>query len=221
MTYSFDWSVVLNASLWWHAFLTTLTYAVATFIAGSIVGIVCGLALLSRSKVVYAVINFYVQLFRCTPLVVQIVWLFYALPMLTGVRLPEWVAAGGGLTLYCGAFCTEIFRAGIMSIDRGQWNAARAVGLSYPAMMRYIILPQAIRRMVPPFVSQAILNLKNTSLLYVVAVPDLMYRAQEVTSSTYRPLEAFTFVAAIYFFMLWPLTIATKRLERREFPVEH
>ncbi len=137
----------------------------------------------------------YVQLFRCTPLMVQIVWFYYALPMLAGFSIPAWIAGGLGLTLYMGAFCAEIFRAGVISIDKGQWNAARALGMSQARMMRYIILPQAARRMMPPFVNQSILQLKNTSLLYVVAVPDLMYKSYELASSTFRPLETYTVVA--------------------------
>ena len=114
-----------------------------------------------------------------------------------------------------GAFCAEIFRAGVISIDKGQWNAARALGMSYRRMMSHIILPQAARRMVPPFVNQSVLQLKNTSLLYVVAVPDLMYKSYEIASSSYRPLETYTVVAVIYFVILYPLTKLAKQLEVR------
>ena len=93
-----------------------------------------------------------------------------------------------------GAFSTEIFRGGIISIDKGQWQAARALGMTNGEMMRHIILPQAIKRMVPPFVNQSIIQLKNTSLLYVVAVPDLMYTGSIVVSDTFRPLEVYTSV---------------------------
>jgi polar amino acid transport system permease protein len=117
--------------------------------------------------------------------------------------------------LYMGAFATEIVRGGIISIDRGQWQAARALGMTYPELMRHVILPQAVRRMVPPFVNQSILQLKNTSLLYVVAVPDLMYTGSIVVADTFRPLEVYTSVAAMYFVLLYPLTQLAKQLEER------
>ena len=130
-------------------------------------------------------------------------------------ELPAWLAAGLGLTLYMGAFATEIFRAGIISIDKGQWQASRALGMTNAEMMRHIILPQAIKRMVPPFVNQSIIQLKNTSLLYVVAVPDLMYTGAIVVSDTFRPLEVYTSVALAYFAILYPLTLYAARLEAR------
>ena len=155
-------------------------------------------------------------MFRCTPLLIQIVWFYYALPVVIGVNLPAWLAAGLGLTLYMGAFSAEIFRAGIMSIDKGQWHAARALGMLPGAMMRRIILPQATRRMLPPFVNQSVLQLKNTSLLSVVAVPDLMYTGTLLVSETFRPLEVYTSLAALYFVILYPLQKLAKLLEQRD-----
>jgi polar amino acid transport system permease protein len=102
-----------------------------------------------------------------------------------------------------------------MSIGRGQWQAGRALGMTYSQLMRRIVLPQAVRRMIPPLVNQSITQLKNTALLYVVAVPDLMYTSSIVTAETYRPLEVYTSAAAIYFVMLYPLTLFAKRLETR------
>lgn len=215
MFYQFDWSAIFYPELWLGALWVTFAYAVFSIVGGLLIGLVFGVAMLSKSKIIRIVVGVYVQVFRCTPLLVQIVWFFYALPMLTGMQLSAWFAAGLGLTLYMGAFCTEIFRAGVMSIERGQWQAAMALGMRYREMMVNIILPQAFRRMLPPVVSQSILQLKNTSLLYVVAVPDLMYTASVVTSTTYRPLEAYTFVALIYLVILYPLTAFSKRLEAR------
>lgn len=216
MGYEFDWSVIVQPELWARALLVTLGYAVATIIGGLIIGVFCGLLALSRFTPLRWLVNIYVQVFRCTPLLVQIVWFFYALPMLTGWQVTAWVAAGTGLTLYMGSFATEIFRAGIMSIDKGQRQAAQSIGMNYYQMMRYIILPQAMRRMIPPTVSQSILQLKNTSLLYIVAVPDLMYTASQITAQTYRPLETYTFVALMYLAVLYPLTVFSKKLESRD-----
>jgi polar amino acid transport system permease protein len=161
-------------------------------------------------------IHFYVQFFRSTPLLIQIVWFYYALPVIIGINLPAWLAAGLGLTLYMGAFSAEIFRGGIVSIDRGQWQAARALGMLPWQMMRRVILPQATRRMLPPFVNQSILQLKNTSLLSVVAVPDLMYTGSVIVSETFRPLEVYTSLAFVYFVILYPLQRLAMALERRD-----
>ncbi len=214
MGYQYDFSVVLK-SAWFEAVLMTLTYAVGTVVGGLVIGVVCGVALLSPYRWITVPINIYVQFFRCTPLLIQIVWFFYALPIVLNFNLPAWAAAGLGLTLYMGSFCAEIFRAGVMSIDKGQWQAARALGMTYLQLMRRIILPQATRRMVPPFVNQSVLQLKNTSLLYVVAVPDIMYVSSQITSSTYRPLEVYSFAALLYFVLLYPLTRLARRLEAR------
>jgi polar amino acid transport system permease protein len=214
MVYHWDFSVVSDyTSYWFKAAGITLAYSAGTVAGGLVIGIVCGIASLARKSWITVPIHAYVEIFRCTPVLVQIVWFYFALPIIVGVSLPAWLAAGLGLTLYMGSFSTEIVRAGIISIDRGQWQAARALGMTYGEMMRHVILPQAIRRMVPPFVNQSVTQLKNTSLLYVVAVPDLMYTGSIVVAETYRPLEVYTSVAAMYFVLLYPLTRWAKRLE--------
>jgi polar amino acid transport system permease protein len=216
MHYHWDLSMVLaDSSRWWSAAGVTLLYSFATVVGGIVIGVICGLGLLSRRRWLTLPLEGYVEVFRCTPLLVQIVWFYYALPILLNFSLPAWLAAGLGLTLYMGAFCAEIFRAGVISIGRGQWQAGRALGMTHIQLMRRIVLPQAVRRMVPPLVNQSITQLKNTSLLYVVAVPDLMYTSSIVTAETYRPLEVYTSVAAMYFMMLYPMTLFAKRLEVR------
>ena len=216
MHYHWDLAMVLaDTDRWWHGIGITLLYSVATVAGGIVIGVFCGLALLGQKRWITLPLEGYVEIFRCTPLLIQIVWFYYALPILLNFSLPAWAAAGLGLTLYMGAFCTEIFRAGVMSIGRGQWQAGRALGMTYAQLMRRIVLPQAVRRMVLPLVNQSITQLKNTALLYVVAVPDLMYTSSIITAETYRPLEVYTTAAAIYFIMLYPLTLFAKRLETR------
>jgi polar amino acid transport system permease protein len=213
MGYQFNWSAVFNPLEWLNAALVTLTYAFGTTIAGALLGVVVGVALISHRRWVRVPARCYVGFFRCTPLLVQIVWFYYALPILSGLTISAWMASGLGMSLYMGAFSAEIFRGGIVSIERGQWDAARALGLRHLPMMRKVILPQAAQRMLRPFANQCILQLKNTSLLYVVAVPDLMYTSYEISSRTYRPLEVYTLVALIYFVLLAPLTALVGRLE--------
>ena len=216
MLYQWDFDVVLSyTNFWLDGAMTTLIYAAATILGGLVIGVICGSILLLRNPIFKAIPYTYVQIFRCTPLLVQIVWFFYALPIVINVFMPAWLAGGIGLTLYMGAFSTEIFRGGVMSIDKGQWQAGRALGMTYLQLMRRIILPQAATRMVPPFVNQSVLQLKNTSLLYVVAVPDLMYTSQIIVSETFRPLEGYTSVAIMYFILLYPLVKFASRLEAR------
>jgi polar amino acid transport system permease protein len=216
MGYKWDFGVVSSyLHFWYKGFAVTMGYSIGTVLGGLIIGVVLGMLLLSRQKWITLPIHFYVEIFRCTPLLVQIVWFYYALPIVLNVELPAWLAAGLGLTLYMGSFATEIFRGGIISIDKGQWQAARALGMTNGELMRHIILPQAVKRMVPPFVNQSIIQLKNTSLLYVVAVPDLMYTGSIVVSDTFRPLEVYTSVAVMYFAILYPLTLWATRMEAR------
>lgn len=202
-----------------HLFLKglgfTLAFTVVTIIAGGLLGLVLGLARLSQSRFVNWPLIAVIELFRCTPLLVLIIWFYYAMPVLTGVQLSAVVAGGLVLTLYTAAFYAEIFRGGVASIEAGQWDAARALGLTWTGLMRLVILPQAVRRMIPPLMNQSVLQLKNTSLVSVIAVPDLLYQGELITAETYRPLEVYTVVALLYFAVLLPLTLYAQRLEQR------
>ncbi len=193
-----------------HLFLVgigvTLAYTAGTVLLGLLIGLVLGLARLTRFWWVNAPLVAFIEVFRCTPLLVQIIWFYYALPVILGVQIPAVVAAVMVLSFYTGAFYAEIFRGGIVSIEAGQWDAARALGLRWGQVMRHVVLPQAIRRMVPPFMNQSIIQLKNTSLVSTIAVPDLLYQGTLITADTYRPLEVYTVVAVIYFALLFPAT---------------
>lgn len=193
----------------------TLAYAVGTILLGAVIGLVVGIARMSRSWIVAAPLIAYIEWFRCTPVLVQLIWFYYALPVIAGVNISAHLAATLVLSLYVGAFYAEILRGGIVSIERGQWDAARALGLSSYQMYRLVILPQALRRMIPPFLSQSILQLKNTSLVSTIAVPDLLYQGSIVTGATYRPFEVYTVIAVIYFMILYPITVIVRRMERQ------
>ena len=216
MHYQWDFAFLLRyAPLFWKGVGVTLAYTVGTIFLGLILGLAIGLGRLSRSWLVNLPLIGFIEVFRCTPLLVQIVWFYYALPVLLGVQIPATAAAVMTLSCYTGAFYAEIFRGGIMSIERGQWDAARALGLRRWPMMRQVILPQAVRRMIPPFVNQSITQLKNTSLVSTIAVPDLLYNGTLITADTYRPLEVYTVVAVIYFVLLFPSTMLAQWYERR------
>jgi polar amino acid transport system permease protein len=213
----YDWNF---GFLWRYErlFLTgtgvTLAYTFGTIALGLVIGLLLGMTRLSRSRLVNAPVVAFIEIFRCTPLLVLIVWFYYALPVLLRIEMPATVAAVLVLSLYTAAFYAEIFRAGIISIEHGQWDAARALGLRWWPMMRRVVLPQAVRRMVPPFMNQSIIQLKNTSLVSTIAVPDLLYQGQLITADTYRPLETYTMVAVIYFVLLFPMTVWVQRYEQ-------
>jgi polar amino acid transport system permease protein len=216
VSYSWDFSF-----LWMYRWLLlvgigyTVLYTVGSIFFGLVVGLVVGLMRLSPSPWVNAPLIAYIEAFRCTPLLVQIIWFYYAFPVLVGIDLPAQIAGMLVLSLYGGAFYAEVFRGGVISIERGQWDAARAIGMQRHDMLRHIILPQAVKRMIPPFINQSITQLKNTSLVSTIAVADLLYQGQLITSATYRPLETYTTVAAIYFAILFPLTLGAQVVERR------
>ena len=214
----YEWSfgfLLRYTRLFWVGIGYTLGYTIVTVLLGLVIGLVLGLARLTPSRWVNAPLVGFIEVFRCTPLLVQIVWFYYALPVILGIQIPAAVAATLVLSLYTGAFYAEIFRGGIVSIEAGQWDAARAVGLRWRHVMRFVVLPQAVRRMVPPFMNQSIIQLKNTSLVSVIAVPDLLYQGQLITADTYRPLETYTVVAVIYFILLFPATRLVQFYEGR------
>ena len=214
----YHWDFATIAQYWpllWRGTLVTLGFTAGTIFLGLVIGLLIGLGRLSRSVLLNIPLVALIEAFRCTPLLVQIVWIYYALPVLLSVQIPASAAAVATLSLYTGVFYAEIFRGGIISIEAGQWDAARALGLSRWQMMRLVILPQAVRRMVPPFVNQSITQLKNTSLVSTIAVPDLLYQGNVITETTYRPLEVYTVVALVYFALLFPSTMLAQWYERR------
>jgi polar amino acid transport system permease protein len=216
MTYQWEFGFLVQYSrLIWIGAGYTVGFTVLTALSGLTVGGVIAIARLADAKAIAVPLVALIEVFRCTPVLVQLVWCFYALPVLIGVELSPAMAAFITLTFYGGAFFAEIIRGGIVSIDAGQWDAGRALGMRRADLMRRVIMPQALKRMVPPLVNQSVLQLKNTSLLSVLAVPDLLYQGQLITSASYRPLETYTMIAVVYFVILFPMTRLAHALERR------
>lgn len=204
--YTWSFAPIIQASdlFLWGAWITVV------YTAGSIaIGLVLGLAVCFARLSGIGPLNWFAQgfqeLFRCTPLLVQLLWIYYALPLLLGFDMPNWAAALLTLSLYAAAFYAEVFRGGIVSIDKGQFEAGAAIGMSGWQVMRRIVLPQAIRRMMPAFINQSVTQFKNTSLVSVISVADLTYMASIVNGQTYRPLESYTVVAVLYFVILFPM----------------
>lgn len=201
-----------------HLFLfgtgVTVGLTIAIVILGLLIGLVAGLMQVARSPALRWISWAYIEMFRLTPLLVLLLWFYYALPILTGIKLDALSASIVTLSLYGGSFYAEVIRGGIVSIEPGQTEAGLALGMTPMRVMRRIVLPQAVKRMIPPLMNQSIIQFKNTSLVSVLAVPDLLYQGQIVAMDTYRALEVYSAIAAIYFVVLLPLTAIVKKAER-------
>ncbi|WP_076862567.1 amino acid ABC transporter permease [Bradyrhizobium mercantei] len=215
MNYVWDFGILAKYShLFWLGLGWTIAYTIGTIILGTLIGLIVGMLRLRRIPVIDWLLIAYIELFRCTPLLVQIIWFYYAFPVVIGVNIPAHVAAVSVLSLYGGAFYAEIVRGSIESVPVGQWDAAKALGFRGWRLMRLVILPQALKPMMAPYVNQSVTQLKNTSLVSIIAVPDLVYNATLINADTYRPLEVYTIVALIYFAILFPSTLVARHLER-------
>ena len=211
----FDWSVITRFDyLIWSGLLITLEYTVITSAIGLAIGLVVAIFQLSNVWILRAVGLVFVEFFRNVPLLVWLLWTYYALPIFLDLAIDRQSAGILALSLYVASYYAEIFRAGIQSIDRGQTDAARALGMTYGEMMRRVVLPQAVRRMIPPLSGQTIIQMKNTTLLSVITVPDILYQADYIASVTYRPMEVYTTVGVVFMAILVPLTWLSRRLER-------
>ena len=176
-----------------------------------------GLALgrMSRIPVLSQICSLIIEFFRTTPPLVQLFWFFFAFPILISVQMTPFVASVMTFSIQSSAFFAEIFRGGINSIDKGQWEAAKAIGIPRQSSLRRIILPQAVKRMIPAFAERSIELLKTTTLISTVSYADLMFQANDLASKTFRPLEVYTVVAVMYFFLILIFSQLTIRLEYR------
>ena len=183
--------------------INTLKVTGLALLFGVPLGLVLALARLSKVPMLPGIAAFIVEFFRTTPPLVQLFWFFFALPILIDVRMTPYIAAIVTFSIQSSAFFAEIFRGGIQSIDKGQWEGAKAIGMSYTQSLSRIILPQAVKRMIPAFMERSIELLKTTTLVSTVAYTDLMFQANELAQKTFRPLEVYTIVALIYFVLIF------------------
>jgi His/Glu/Gln/Arg/opine family amino acid ABC transporter permease subunit len=213
---TYDWSVVweyrwlLLEGAWTTIELTVLTMALA--IAG---GVALAVLRMSRFHVVRSLTTAFVEFFRATPLILQIYWVFYVLPAIADIRLSAFATGLVGLSLNVSAFNSETFRAGITSIRRGQWHAALALGMTRGQVMRQVILPQAVWRVLPALASTWVALFKDTSLVATIAVADLAYNALQIRARTYRILEVLTAMAVLYWLMGYPQAKLVDWIHRR------
>jgi polar amino acid transport system permease protein len=178
-------------------------------------GLLLALARVSHLRPLSAAVNGYIWLMRGTPLMLQMLFIYFALPFVPviGVRLPDFPSAVVAFTLNYGAYFAEIFRAGILSVDRGQYEAARVLGMNYRQTMRRIVLPQMVRNILPPLSNETITLVKDTSLIYVLALNDLLRAARGIVQRDFTT-SPFIVAAAFYLIMTLVLTWGFQRLER-------
>ena len=216
MKYTWDFAVVAdNFPLLLRGLVVTIELWAIAFAIGLALGFAVSLARLSRRAWMNGPAIAFVEVFRNTPVLVQLIWFYYAFPIVLGQQLSPFTAAALALVLNTSAYCAEIFRGGIVSIARGQWEGAKAIGMTRSVTMRRIILPQVMRRMLPAFTNRGIELAKVTSLASLLAVQEVMYEGRLLSSTYYRPLEILTVVAVIYFVLIYPGSYLSYRLERR------
>ncbi len=192
----------------------TLALSAIAFLGGIPGGLLIALGRTASIKSIRVLASGYVQLFQGTPLLMQLFLSFYCAPVL-GFPISPWTAAALGLTLNTSAFLGEIWRGCIQAVPRGQWEAASALGLRYPGLMRYVILPQAVKIAVPPTVGYLVQVIKGTSLASIIGFVELIRAGQIVNNATFQPFLVFSIVALFYFALCWPLSLYATRLEAR------
>jgi polar amino acid transport system permease protein len=193
----------------------TALLALASGAASLIVGFILALLRLRGPRWLRPVIVFYIDSMRSIPVLVVLVWTFFALPIVAGVTMSPFTAGLIGLTVHLAAYAAEIVRAGIESVRPGQTRAALALGMSHSQILRRVVLPQALVRMLPAFGSLLSVTIKDTAIASVIAVPELMRRAETVAGQSFQPIEVYTFAMLVYFVLLYPVTRGVDRFYRR------
>ena len=202
------WTDILNGAL------VTVEVTAAALVLGCVLGLLIGIGRLNpRRRFVYGICTVYVTFIRGTPLLVQLFLLFFGLPQFD-ILLPAFVCGVLGLGVYSGAYVSEIVRGAIQSVDRGQAEAARSIGMSSAQSMRAIILPQAVVRMIPPLGNEFIALIKNSALVLLRTIHDLMHEGQKIISVSYRSLEVYLAIALVYLVLTSAASYLLHRLER-------
>ena len=216
MAYRWNFGPVLdNADVLLKGAFGTLRLFAVCAVAGLLLGLLVGLMRQLAHRHWRWPAAAFVEFFRNTPVLVQILWFYFALPILVPFEVSPMLAAALGISLNSAAFTAEIVRGGIASIDRGQWEAARALGMNGAQAMRRIVLPQALRRMLPALTNRGIEIFKMSTLASAVAYVELLQQGKLLASLNFNPIETYTVIAAIFFLCLFPLVQATYALERR------
>ncbi|RLL43618.1 amino acid ABC transporter permease [Oceanobacillus piezotolerans] len=193
----------------------TLLISIIGLLIGFILGAIFGLGRISRNKFYYGISSFYIEVIRGTPVLVQAIWIFFALPLITGYNMESVTAGIVVIGINSGAYIAEVVRGSVQSIDKGQVEAGRSLGLTHHQTMRYIVWPQAFKRMIPPLGNQFIISIKDTSLLSVILVPELMFQGRLIASNYFNAVEIYTTVAVFYLAITLTLSYVLRYIERR------
>ena len=215
MAHNWDFATILqNWPVLWVGIKGTVFIFVITVVLGLGGGLIVGVARYSKSPIVSWPARAFVEVFRNTPVLVQIIWFYYAFPILTGIETDPFLAAVLGISLNTMAFSAEIYRAGIQSINRAQWEAGKAIGMNYNQTLRRIILPVAIKRVLPALTNRGIEVFKMSTLASVVGYVETLNQANLISDLNFNPIESYTAVAVIFFVVLYPVVQGTYVLER-------
>ena len=213
---NFDMNLVVNSfPLLLIGAGVTIQITLLSTAIGFVIGLVVGVARISHLRPLRLLAEVYVEFFRGTPLLVQIFLFYFALPVITGQRIDPFIAAISACGINSGAYVAEIFRAGIQSVDDGQMEAGRSLGMTWLQTMRYIIVPQAFKRVIPPLGNEFIAMLKDSSLVSVIGFEELTRRGQLIIAKTYGSFEIWMSVAVIYLVMTLTISRFVAYLERR------
>jgi His/Glu/Gln/Arg/opine family amino acid ABC transporter permease subunit len=193
----------------------TLRLAIPAIVLGFLLGIAVGLARLAETRWISLPATLYVELFRGVPLVMVIFWIWFIIPQLLNRAIPEYGVALTAFVIFEAAYFGEIVRAGVQSVPRGQVEAATALGLTATKTMTYVILPQALKNMIPSLVTQMIVLFKDTSLASIIGYVDLTKAAQIVNNREIRPFELYLFIAVVYFLCTYSMSLFARRFERK------
>lgn len=216
MQYNWDFQAVWrHMDILLDGVVGTLVLTASAFALALPLGLVLAAMRMAPLRALFVPAVLYIDLFRTSPALVLVVWFYFAFPILIGVNMDAYTAALLAIGLQSAAYMAEVFRGGMQSIGRGQWEAARAIGLNTSDTVRFVIFPQAVRRMVPVFMIRFAELIKATTLAAAISYGETVYRASELSSQTYRPLEVFTIVAAIFFVIIFGISQGASWLERR------
>ena len=216
VTYQFRWDVIWNnLDFLMSGLQMTLFISATSLIFALIGGLILALFDLSRFAVLRGFSLTLGEIIRNTPILVQLLWVYYVLPIVFNIRVSSLAGILIGLSLYMAAFISEVYRAGIQAVPKGQREAAQVLGLTPAQSFIRIVLPQAIRMTLPPLASNFVQLIKFSSLGAVISVSEITRRGMELSATNFRPLETFTFIAVVYFLICWPLAMAIRWWERR------
>jgi len=215
-TYQFRWDVVPNnLHFIFSGMQMTLILSATTLAIAMVLGLVIAVLSMARPWPLRAFGVGFGELIRNTPVLVQLLWVYYVLPIFFEFRIDAVTAVIIGLSIYSSSFIAEAYRAGIQAVPQGHREAAQVLGLNQAQTFRRIVLPQAIRVTLPPLAANFVQLIKYSSLGAVLSVGEVTRKGMELSSSTFRPLEIFTFIAVPYFFICWPLSMSIRAWETR------